>query len=640
MRIHRELWYVAALSCAAFLGHAALAAPTAEHKKELGSIQKDVTKAATLVTKKQFEEAEKELDELQKRLDKLVADADFPPTDKVVATLRLTLDKQRQAAAKGLDKPDPTLVSFSKDVAKVLGAKCVGCHNADDPKGKLDLSSFAAMKKGGGSGPIVNGKNPGASSLILRMATPNPAQRMPKGGEALPFEDIAKIAKWISQGSLFDGDGKDEATLLADLGKPKPANAPKKGMPDAPVVINKATGNEKISFVKDIAPSIVNLCIGCHGGNTPRSGLTLTNFEGMMRGGDSGRVVIPGNLDGSRLWQLVGAGEQPRMPMGQLRITRKFHADLKIWIEEGAKYDGPDARVPLRSLVPSDEELLAAKYAKMSTAEFAKFREERTADAWKKVVRDEPKSVETPDFYVFGNASEERLKQVAGWADEQASTLRSIFGVKEKPIFKGRLALFVCKDRFTYSEFNQSVHDRETAPEVTGHAFVTAAYEDALVAVQDVGDEPNSNHPGLKANVLANVTSAYLRRPGSSKLPDWVVQGTGLALAAKGAGPNSYIDSMPKAAAGALEGIQSPDEIFQDGKFGPAAIGPIGYTLVDFLLKNGGPAKFSQFIGKLQTGGKLAESVQAVYAANLQTLGTAYGQQVMSKKGAVKPGKK
>ena len=119
MRIHRGFWCVAALSCAAFLGHAALAAPTAEHKKELGSIQKDVTKAASLVTKKEFEEAEKELDELQKRLDKLVADAEFPPTDKVVATLRMTLDKQRQLAAKGLSKPDPTLVSFSKDVASM-----------------------------------------------------------------------------------------------------------------------------------------------------------------------------------------------------------------------------------------------------------------------------------------------------------------------------------------------------------------------------------------------------------------------------------------------------------------------------------------------------------------------------------------
>ena len=366
---------------------------------------------------------------LFRSLDKLVADAEFPPTDKVLMTLRTTLDKQRQLTAKGLDKPDPTLVSFSKDVAKVLNAKCVGCHNADDPKGKLDLSSFAGMKKGGGSGPIVAVKNPGASSLVLRMAASNPAQRMPKGGEALPFEDITKIAKWITQGAAFDGT--DETTLLADLGKPKPANAPKKPMPDAPVVINKATGNEKISFVKDIAPSIVNLCIGCHGGNTPRSGLSLVNFEGMMRGGDSGRVLIPGNLDGSRLWQLVGAGEQPRMPMGQLRITRKFHADLKVWIEEGAKFDGPDARVPLRSLVPSDEELLAAKYAKMSTAEFAKFREERTLDAWKKVTRDESKSVETPDFYVFGNASEDRLKQVAGWADEQASTLRSVFCVKE-----------------------------------------------------------------------------------------------------------------------------------------------------------------------------------------------------------------
>lgn len=632
IRIHRSVWGLAVLGGALLLAQGTWAAPNNEQRKELANIQKEVTRAGTLIAKKEFEEADKLLGDLQKQLDKLVADADFPAADKTLVTVRGTLEKNRQAAAKGLGKADPTLVSFAKEVAPILQSKCVGCHNADDPKGKLNLSTFASLKQGGQTRlPIITPKKPEQSLLLARMVSPN--QRMPKGQDPLSDSDLGKISKWISQGAAFDSG--DEATPLAELGGGRPGGAGPKKAPDGPVVIAKATGNEKISFTKQIAPSIVNLCIGCHGGNNPRSGLNLSTFEGMMRGGESGRVIIPGNLDASRLWQLVGAGEQPRMPQGQLRITRKFHADLKEWILEGAKFDGPDGKTPLRSLVPTDEELLMEKFAKMTAAEYAEMRAKRADDDWRKTTKDEPKKVETPDFLVWGNSNEDRLKQVAAWADEHASQLRSVFGIKEKPIFKGRLTIFVCKDRFTYTEFNQSVHNRETASEIYGHATVTIAYEDAFIAVQDIGDEPQAWHPGLKASVISNLTQAYLKRP-NSKLPNWIVTGTGLALAGKGVGANSFLDSMPKEAAEALQGIDKPEAIFEEGKFGPAAIGPVGYTLVDFLMKSGGPAKYGQFISKMQSTGKLNESLKEVYGGDTKALGMAYGTAMQAKRGAPK----
>ncbi len=631
MRIHRSFWGLVTLGAAIVIGQGGLhGAPTPDHRKELAGIQKEVTRAGSLVGKKDFDEAEKLLDDLNKQLEKLLKEADFPPTDKTLVSVRQAIEKQRQAAAKGLGKPDPTLVSFAKEIAPILTSKCGSkCHNTDDPKGRLDLSTIASMKQGGQTKlPLITAKNPNQSLLFARLIAPNPAQRMPKG-EALSDGDIQKIGKWIAQGASFDGAPED--VPLTELASNRPAgNAPKK-VDNSPVMIAKATGNEKISFTKQIAPSIVNLCIGCHGANNPRSGLNLSNFEGMMRGGESGRVIVPGNLDASRLWQLVGAGEQPRMPQGQLRITRKFHADLKEWILEGAKFDGPDAKTPLRSLVPTDEELLMEKFAKMTAAEYGEMRKKRAEDDWKKTTKDEAKSVESTEFYVYGNANEDRLKQVAAWADEHAKSLRTVFGIKEQPIFKGRLTVFVCKDRFTYTEFNQSVHNRDTANEIYGHATVTTAYEDAFVAVQDIGDEPQSWHPGIKASVIANITSAYLKRPGS-KLPEWIVTGAGLALAAKAGGSNSFLDSMPKEAADALSGIDSPEAIFQDGKFGPAAIGPVGYTLVDFLMKNGGPAKFGQFISRMQSTGKLNDALTEVYGGNAKALGTAYGQAMLAKR--------
>ena len=119
-----------------------------------------------------------------------------------------------------------------------------------------------------------------------------------------------------------------------DGGKPTPKPKPK-------VVVAKPTGTETVSFKNDIAPFMTNLCLRCHGGNNPRSGFSLETFEKLLQGGDSGRVVLPGNLDGSRLWDLVGKQDPIKMPMGQARIRTQISAahtedDLAFAIDQFA----------------------------------------------------------------------------------------------------------------------------------------------------------------------------------------------------------------------------------------------------------------------------------------------------------------
>lgn len=597
------------------------AAPTPDQRKELAAIQKELTAIRGLLTKKQYEDVEKQIEDLNIRAEKLIKDADFPAGDRSVATLRKNVALIRQQTAKALDKPDPTLISFSKEIAPLLNAKCGNCHGGATPACQLDLTSYGSMKKGGMSGALLIPKTPARSLVMARVTSPNPQARMPRNGAALSADEIQKLGLWIEQGAAFDG--MDENTPLADLGKAMPD----KKKPDVPVTIAKATGTEKVSFVKDIAPTIVNLCTGCHGGNNPRAGLSVVNFESLMRGSDNGRVIVPGSLDGSRLWALVGAGEQPRMPQGQARITRKFHSDLQTWIEEGAKYDGGDAKTPLRQLVPTEDDLAAERLAKMTPDEFKEMRQKRTEEQWKRFASRSPaRFVTSAEFLVYGDVSEERLKQVSDWSESYARELRSLFGAKDNPVWKGRLTVFVIKDRFGYSEFNQVIHDRGTPRELHGHAHITTGFEDAYIAVEDIGDEPGDTHPGLHASVIENLTAAWLKQPGT-KLPEWVIRGTGLAMAARSAGSNSYFSTMNALAADALKGIQQPDEVFSD-RFGPADVGPIGYTLVEFMIRNGGAPKFGQFVSRMQSGTPTAAAVKAVYAADLPALGTAYLQAI------------
>lgn len=597
------------------------AAPTPEQRRELVAIQKEVTSVSAMLRKRQYEEAEKKLEELLEEAEKVIKAGAFPPNDRTVVSLRRVIDSNRQRVAKALGKPDPTLVSFTKDIAPIFQARCGNCHVGNNSSGNLSLNSYAAMARGGRSGLLLVPKNPQRSLLLARLV--NPQNRMPRNGQPLTNEQLQTINKWILQGAKYDG--KNPQTALADLGRDLTASGTP-DTPEPPPTINAATGDEKVSFVKDIAPTIVNLCIGCHGGNNPRSGLNLTTFTGMMRGGDSGRVVIPGNLEGSRLWRLVGAGDQPRMPQGQARITRTFHANLRTWIEEGARFDGEDANGQLRRLVPTEEELLAEKLAALSPDEFRAHREQKTQEQWQRVSpRVRARFVSSGEFLVYGDGTEERMKLVSDWAEQHAQKLKSLFGVKNSPIFKGRLTIFLMSDRFGYTEFNQVIHRRSIPRGVHGHSIVTTGYDDAYIVLEDVGDDPGDTHGGLQTSLVEHISGAWLKKPGTT-LPDWVVRGTGLALAKQATGGNSYITSLQTSAVDSLQGLEKPEDIFTDGRFGPGDVGPVGYTLVDFMIKAGGANKFGRFVGQLQSGSNVAAAVKSVYAADLKALGGAYVQ--------------
>ena len=49
-------------------------------------------------------------------------------------------------------------------------------------------------------------------------------------------------------------------------------------------------------------------CTGCHGS---AGGLSLTSYNNVMNGGNSGPVVIPGSHQSSLLWQNINAGAMP-----------------------------------------------------------------------------------------------------------------------------------------------------------------------------------------------------------------------------------------------------------------------------------------------------------------------------------------
>src|SRR6266851_2856279 len=89
---------------------------------------------------------------------------------------------------------------FSKDIAPIFAAYCIGCHAANVKMGSLDLDTMEGIKTGGNHGTILVPGNSAESRLYLMVAgKASPA--MPLSGKSLAAGEIETIRQWIDAGA-------------------------------------------------------------------------------------------------------------------------------------------------------------------------------------------------------------------------------------------------------------------------------------------------------------------------------------------------------------------------------------------------------------------------------------------------------
>lgn len=98
-------------------------------------------------------------------------------------------------------------------------------------------------------------------------------------------------------------------------------------------------------FEAKIRPVLVKSCYACHSGEAAKAsklkgGLQLDTREGVLKGGESGTVVVSGKPDESLLIQsLKHVGDAPEMPPNE-KLSESVIADFEEWIRLGL----PDTR--------------------------------------------------------------------------------------------------------------------------------------------------------------------------------------------------------------------------------------------------------------------------------------------------------
>ncbi|MSQ97395.1 MAG: NB-ARC domain protein [Gemmataceae bacterium] len=126
-----------------------------------------------------------------------------------------------------IERKDP--IAYELDVEPILYKRCTVCHSGNLKEGKLDVSSYENLIKGGKSGePVKPGK--GDDSILYKSMgrfAARPRAMPPKGEEPCTPEELAIVKLWIDQGAKAPKTSKkpDPPRVTAPPASVKPVRA-------------------------------------------------------------------------------------------------------------------------------------------------------------------------------------------------------------------------------------------------------------------------------------------------------------------------------------------------------------------------------------------------------------------------------
>ena len=105
---------------------------------------------------------------------------------------------------------------------------------------------------------------------------------------------------------------------------------------------SKSSGAEAIDFRRDVAPILERRCLSCHNDRDRRGGLSLQSAKSAYKGGESGKVIVPGKAESSYLLDVVissdGTAEMPKddspLEADEVDKIRRWIAGGAVWPDE------------------------------------------------------------------------------------------------------------------------------------------------------------------------------------------------------------------------------------------------------------------------------------------------------------------
>ena len=192
---------------------------------------------------------------------------------------------------------------FEDRLAGVLQQRCGKCHGAETQKGAFALHTPAALQKGSETGPVITPGQPDDSRLYEVVSS---GEMPPRGETPLTAEEQKLLHDWLLAGAKFR---------------------------------DRSSSSDQVTQ-HQVLPIFWLRCTVCHGGRRREAGLDLRTRESVVRGGQGGPAVVPGDPAASLLLRRLHAGEMPPKDQLTLAMVKPLETaeidTISRWIEQGA----------------------------------------------------------------------------------------------------------------------------------------------------------------------------------------------------------------------------------------------------------------------------------------------------------------
>ena len=191
------------------------------------------------------------------------------------------------------------------------------------------------------------------AGVMLTAAAAAAALARGRAGLLYPFLLVLTLGLmvWTAHGggSISHGDGfltdKMPAGLRSLLGlpaTPEPAPARVAAAPAAAVKggLRSVNPDNPAFYRIHVDPLLQRSCVSCHRPEKHKAGLRMDSYDQLMRGGDDGPAVVPGNPNKSDMIRrmLLPPSDDDSMPSdGDKPLTPEEIQTIERWIQAGAK---------------------------------------------------------------------------------------------------------------------------------------------------------------------------------------------------------------------------------------------------------------------------------------------------------------
>src|SRR5690606_23514642 len=95
-------------------------------------------------------------------------------------------------------------------------------------------------------------------------------------------------------------------------------------------------------FEKRIRPVLLDHCGKCHGEKKSENGLRVDSLEALVKGGDIGPSIVPGEPEKSLLLTALKYEQEDMQMPPKGKLDEAVIADFEQWIKDGATWPASD----------------------------------------------------------------------------------------------------------------------------------------------------------------------------------------------------------------------------------------------------------------------------------------------------------